>query len=209
MQIKGKIKRIKREKHPTPPDQVHRKGKDGTLKGVKSIWIGDKLCPRGSVGFYLKLKYERGIKVYLGFPTGKKPWMSKPRLVHKAYKRMSHLHLSGLAPMPYHVYQVSVDVTIDGKKLKCKPWALEMEHIHYPKKLWADYAMGRPYDWAAIDHPDHNPEGYMKFVKMVKDFQRAHKMKLSAASWKNDEQVKLGDCLWDTKKERWMICDVD
>ena len=161
------------------------------------------------MGFYWRLKEDRGLKVYLGFPTGKKAWMSKVRLVQKAYKRMVLLSLNDLSPMPCHVYQITVDITLDKKRVHCKPWALEMEHVHYDEKLWADYAVGRPYNWDAIDHPDHTPEGYMKFVQKVKDFQRAHKMKLSAASWKNDEQPKLGDCVFCTKKERWFIVDCD
>jgi len=209
MLIQGKVKRITREKHPCPPDQIHRKGKDGCIKGVKSIWIGDKLVPRGSVGFYWRLNDNKGLKVYLGFPTGKKPWMSKPNVVHKAYKRMVHLNSAGLAPMPSHIYQIKVDVKIDGKQLRCKPWALEMRHVHYDEKLWADYAKGRPYNWDAIDHPDHNPEGYMAFVKKVKEFQYNRKMGLSAASWKNDEQPKLGDIIWCLKSERFWLVDVD
>ena len=209
MKIKGKVKRIKREKHPCPNDGIHRKGKDGCIKGVKSVWIGDRLIPRGSVGFYWRLKEDRGIKVYLGFPTGKKPWASKPNVVHKAYKRMSHLNLNGLAPMPCHVYQVTVDVVLDKKRVRYKAWALEMEHVHYDEKLWADYAVGRPYDWNAIDHPDHNPEGYMRFVKEVKKYQKANKMRLSAASWKNDEMPKLGDIMWCCKNEKWILVDVD
>jgi len=209
LKIKGKVKRIKREKHPAPKDGVHRVGRDNCIKGVKSIWIGDRLVPRGSVGFYVRCDSDRGVKVYLGFPTGKKPWMSKPRVVREAYKHMTHLHLNGLAPCPRHVIQVAVDVVIDGKRVKCKPWALEMDHVHYDEGLWADYAVGKPYDWNAIDHPDHNPEGYKRFVKKVKAFQRLRKMKLSAADWKGDEVPKLGDCLWCAKKKRWFIVDVD
>jgi len=209
MLIEGNIKRITREKHPCPDDGVHRKGKDGNIKGVKSIWIGDRLVPRGSVGFYWRLNEKYGIKVYLGFPTGKKPWASKQDVVSKAFIRMGHLYQAGLSPMPRHVYRVSVNVKIDGERVKCKPWALEMEHVNYDEKLAADYAIGKPYDWSHINHPDHTPEGYKKFVEKVKAYQKSTKMNLSASTWKDNEVPKLGDCLWDVKKERFFLVDVD
>ena len=163
------------------------------------------------MGFYWRLDESTGLKVYMGFPTGKKPWVSKPRVVQKAHKTMNLFYKAGLSPEPMGIQRVYValgmpkdvkpDTVIDT------PWALRMQHIHYDENKWFDYAMGRPYAWG--EERDHCPEGFLDFVSKVKAFQKQHKIKLSAATWKTDEVPKLGDVMWCTKKERFYLVDVD
>jgi len=192
--------------HPCPPDGIHRRGKDGKIKGVKSVWIDTKLVPRGSVGFYWRLDDSTGLKVYMGFPTGKKPWTSKKRMVEKAYKTMKIFHKAGFAPQPKGIQRVYVALKVDGKTIIDTPWALRMQHIHYDEKAWGAYAEGRPYRWG--EYPN-DAKGYLEFVLKLKDFQKEHKIKLSAASWKNDEVPKIGDVMFCHKEKRFYLVDVD
>ena len=207
MYIKGKIKRIKRENHPCPDDGIHRKGKDNNIKGVKSIWIRDALFPRGSVGIHWRYKQSIGIKVYVGFPTGKSPWVSNKKVVYKALMKMRILHKAGLSPEPMGVEKIRLNVDVDGHNFRQTAYGLKMQHVYYNEKLWLDYALGRPYVWG--DEPGHNPEGYLKFAANVKSFQKRNRFKLSAADWKDDEVPKLGDIIYCTKTKRWWLCDVD
>ncbi|HUV81580.1 MAG TPA: hypothetical protein VMW53_00680, partial [archaeon] len=75
------------------------------------------------------------------------------------------------------------------------------------EQKWLDYAMGHPYAWGS--EPEHNIEGYLKFVSELKDFQRKNKISLSAATWKNDEVPKLGDCVYCVQTKRWYLVDLD
>jgi len=147
------------------------------------------------------------MKVYIGFPTGKKPWVSKRNVVKKAFKTMQTFHEAGFSPEPFGIEQISLDVRIDGRRVHEKPWALRVQHVYYDEQKWLDYAMGHPYAWGS--EPEHNIEGYLKFVSELKDFQRKNKISLSAATWKNDEVPKLGDCVYCVQTKRWYLVDLD
>jgi len=205
--IEGEVKRITREKHPCPDDGVHRKGKDGNIKGVKSIWIGDRLVPRGSVGFYWHDNGDTGYKVYFAFPSNKTPWFSKRRVVEKAYDTMKVFYEAGLSPKPIGIENVKIKVRVDSKWVKAYVWALEMQHIWYDEKKWLNYAMGRPYEWG--EEPGNNPKGYLEFVEKVKAFQKKNRLNLSASTWKDNEVPKLGDCVYCTKQKRFYLVDID
>lgn len=213
LKITGKAKRIKRAQIKPPNDGIHRAGKEGFIKGVHSIILNGKLVPKGSVGFYYRLDEDTGVKVYLGLPKkNRKPWLTNLKQVQEAYKWMTRLALVGMAPGPHKIVKVSVDITFDGRRAKCEPWALKMDHVHYPPIPWEYYAQGRPYKWDGVDqkeHPLHTPEGYLEFVKELKNWQRANKKSFSAASYKKDEVPKLGDVVYCMKKKRWYLVDAD
>lgn len=208
MKISGKVRLIERAKIKAPDDGVHVNGSDGFLKGVHSVYLDHKLIPKGSVGFFYETGHDVGVKVYIGgFPNH--PWTSKREVVEKAFKRMLKLSLQGFSPTPRHVIPVSVDWEYNGKKFSKKAWGLEMKRISYPILAWQKYAEGNPYDWFAIAHPDHTPEGYRKFCKSLREFCITNKWKFSAFNPKKDENPKLGDVLFDTNHMKWFLVDVD
>jgi len=61
---------------------------------------------------------------------------------------------------------------------------------------------GRPYDWGADSHPDHSPEGYLKFVKWAKKEQKKHGVSTEGS-------YKVGDIMWSSTKKRWYLVDID
>lgn len=208
MKIKGKVELIQRDKIKAPKDGVHRNGSDGYIKGVHSVYMDGKLIPKGSVGFFYEINDNIGVKVYVGgFPN--RPWVSKSDVAHTAFLRMAKLALQGLAPTPRHVYNVFVKWEYNRKKFYKKAPALEMDKIHYPVEAWVNYAKGRPYDWDAVDHPDHSPEGYHRFCEKLRDFAYNNGWRFSAFNPKKNESPKLGDVLFCTKKNKWFLTDVD
>jgi len=61
---------------------------------------------------------------------------------------------------------------------------------------------GIPYDWGADPHPDHSPEGYLRFVRWAKKEQAKHGVKTQGS-------YKVGDVMWSCEKKRWYLCDID
>jgi hypothetical protein len=208
LKISGKVKFIQRVKIKAPDDGVHVNGSYGFLKGVHSVYMDDKLIPKGSVGFFYEVSQDMGVKVYIGgFPD--KPWTSKREVVEKAFKRMLRLSLKGFSPPPKHVIPVSVKWEYNGKKFSKKAWGLEMTKVSYPIMAWEQYAKGYHYDWTAIDHPDHSPAGYHRFCKELREFCLINKWKFSAFNPKKNENPKLGDILFDTNHMKWFLVDCD
>ena len=208
MKISGNVELIQRAKIKAPDDGVHVNGSDGFLKGVHSVYLDGKLIPKGSVGFFYETGFDRGVKVYIGgFPNH--PWVSRLRVVESAFKRMTKLAIQGYCPKPKHVIRVQAKWTYQGKTFLKNAWGLEMEKIHYPIKAWEKYAQGYNYDWTAIDHPNHSPDGYHKFCKELRRFCINNNWKFSAFNPKKDENPKLGDVLFDTGRLKWYLVDVD
>jgi hypothetical protein len=79
---------------------------------------------------------------------------------------------------------------------------IKTQHVDAPVKAWWDYVCGYPYDWKAVDHPDHSPEGYLKFVKWAKRKQHANGVSTEGS-------YKIGDVMWSCTKKRWYLVDID
>jgi len=186
MTITGTTKRIERIKADVPDDGVHVTGKDGTIKGTRSLYINDRLVPHGQVGFYWR-KGDYGYKIYWSFAH---LGACSKRVVKRTFKYMQKLHEKGLCPKAYKIKHI--ELILDGKTR----WAygIKMDHVHYPEEAWAKFAQGHPYDWNCLDpieHPLHNPAGYNKFVEQL------------------SRRFKIGDVVYCTKTKRWYQVDCD
>ena len=96
---------------------------------------------------------------------------------------------------------MELDIHYDKKHIKENCLGIMVKHSAYPIKAWDDFTHGRPYDWAADEHPDHSPEGFLKFQKQARKAQNNYNPKA-------DVSLKLGDIVWDTNKKRWRQVDV-
>ena len=186
MKIEGTVKKIERAMIPPPMDGVHCLGKDGTIKGSRSLYINDTFVPHGQVGFYWQ-KGDIGYKVYWSFAH---KYASKKRAVHKTFRFMKKLSKKGLCPKVYKIKYIKL--VLDGKKHHA--YAIKMDHVCYPKEAWVKFANGYPYDWNCLDqveHPTHNALGYNEFNRKI------------------GRNMKLGDVIYCTKKKRWYLVDCD
>lgn len=197
--IKGKMEDIERDKIVPPNDGVHVAGKDGFIKGVRNILINGKECPRGMVKFYYRLSDNQGIQVYYSTKHG---YATKLKIVERTFKVMRKLWDLELCPIPCVVEDVKLKLGYNGKTIRERCYGIRMSHVNYPEKAWADYARGRPYDWMAVEHPNHTPQTFLRFVESAKTILREHRIKL-------DTSFKLGDVLYDTLIDQWMIVDLD
>lgn len=190
---------IERDNIVPPGDGVHVAGKDGFIKGVRNILINGKECPRGMVGIYYQISDKEGLKIYY---STKHKYSTKKKIVEKTYRVMANLYIFGLCPNPHDIEDIYLKLGYNGGKIREKCYAIRMDHVNYPKKAWADYARGRPYDWNCVDEPNHTPQRFLSFVDEAKKILRELNVKL-------DTSFKLGDVLYDTVLKRWLIVDVD
>lgn len=194
MIIKGELKRIKRVHVPPPDDGVHITGKGGDIKGTHSVWIGDKLVPKGQVSMYWQIDDRTGIKLYYGLNWKKvigKDW------VRRDFKKMQKLWKAGICMEPYKIEKAQLDIHADGKHIKKEVHGIVMQHVNYPKDAWEKFAQGYPYDWSVLDqteHPDHNPAGFLAFQKKIKKH--------------TGKSMKLGDVVYCQFAKRWFKVDV-
>jgi len=197
LKIKGEFIHIKRVKLPPPEDGVHVAGKNGHIKGVHSVWLGDMLIPKGSTGFYYRLNDDRGIKVLYSLS-----WYTpiKERLVKEEYRRLKKMSKLGVAPATHGLYKVKLDCRWQGKKVRGAAWAIEMDHIHYHYESWKAYAQGYPYDFGAVDEENHNPESFLAARKVIM-------AKFKEAHIKSDSSLKIGDLIYCMKRKLWLCCD--
>ncbi len=201
MKITGVLKTIDRVKVACPKDGVHVAGKDGEVKGVRNVMIGDVLVPKGMVGFYYQLDNTYGLKVFMHLPKEDgKMWISTLKYVNSTYNKLRKLWGMGLCPQPISIGALKVSIVYRGKKYKTKAFYIKSEHVCYPPEAWERYGKGYPYDWTCVRHEEHTPKGFKKFVSMAK--QLIHKSKL-----KIDTSFKLGDVVWDINKQRWFLVD--
>ena len=209
MLIKGRIEEIKRVRLKAPNDSVHRNSdKDGLLKGVHSVKFhrpdGSVLIvPKGMVGAYFRYKENKGMKVFIQLPELR---VYSKKACMKDYRNRVKLADAGINPKVHKVVTVHMDLKSSGKRKVFKAWAIKMDHVHYPEKAWNDYAAGYPYDFNCLDqteHPNHNPEGYLKFAAKV--YKTTKKLGITVCG--GDKVPKLGDCVYCTKTKRWWFVD--
>jgi len=207
MKITGEFKFIKRETHECPDDGVHRKGKDGGIKGVHSLVHNDKnLIPKGQDCFYYRVNSEKGIQVYYSFGWFK---AHKKKAAIRNFQRLNLFNKLGLSPKPHKVICLELDIKYwqppKRKHIICHSYGVVVDHVNYPEDIWADYAKGRSYKFPE-PHEDpygnHSPDGYKDFCNKITEQCKKMKIKL-------DSSLKLGDVIYDVKKGRWFLVDVD
>jgi len=191
-----KVKHLKRVKVDCPDDAIHVCGKDGKIKGSHLIQIDGKNVYHGNVGYYVK-----GMKVYFSFLTLKS---TSQKLVLKVYKRMKRLHKLGICVKPLEMKQIKVKFDIKNKTIKAKPYAIAVQHVYTDAEK---FALGHPYDWNSIDHPDHSPEGFLKFYNWARSEMTEDDRK-SITCFKKNAKQKLGDILFCKRTQRWWLVDV-
>lgn len=197
IKIKGEIQRIERAQIIPPADGVHVAGKDGFIKGVHSFIIGNKLVPYGMVGFYWQIDDNVGVKVYYSIKhRAKTPdWKVK-----RIYRRMKKIWAeTGINPKPIMIDTVKIRLTENGKPIKANALGIVTKHCHYPVEGWVKYAQGQPYDWDCYPHPTHTPQGFLSFQKQALRIARKYGA---------DTRGKLGDILFDSMKQKWMLVDM-
>jgi len=140
---------------------------------------------------------------------------SKLKTVKKQFKKHAKLAELGVACKPSKIVTVKMDFDYYEKDqkfarhVKKEAYGIKVQHVHYPKDVWAKYAQGYPYKWDAVDHPNHSPEGYLKFCKKLKKVLKDNKIGICGDfPFVEKENPKLGDIVWCTKKKRWYVCDV-
>jgi len=139
-------------------------------------------------------------------------------MVRNQFKKHHKLYELGVACKPYKIVEVSLDFDRYDKSqkfdhhVKMNAFGIKVEHVFYPEKVWAEYARGKAYDFKCLDqekHPSHNPDGYLAFCKKMKKILKKAKVGV-CGNWPFDEEEnpKLGDVVFCTKKNRWLLVDV-
>ena len=194
IKLKGKANHLSRELHPTPVDGVHKTGGDGKIKGLHCIEIDGQLIPKGMNCIFLE---NPGVKIFYSLR-----WFKgiKKKFIDQEVRNLRKLSRAGIAPKPGAMTKVKLDFTYMGKHVKRTATAIEVETVDYPREAVQGLAIGKPYDWSVVDHHNHSPAGFLRFKSEAKKI-----IKKLCLKW--DGSLKIGDVLWDRKKEKWMLVD--
>jgi hypothetical protein len=200
LKIKAEVRYIPRVKVAVPMDGVHVAGKDGAIKGVHSLWFDVKLVPKGATSAYFRVNEDEGLRIGYSFSWFK---ALSESVVLRDHEYMVRAYKANVAPQPMGITEVKLSLNYHEndkpvKKIHTLAYAIKVKHVHYPEQAWLDYAKGYPYDWKAVDHPDHNPEGFLAFRETVRPV---------IAKLGLDTSLKLGDILFCTKLGRWFLVD--
>ncbi len=190
MLIKGFVDKTERFKEKCPDDSIHRSTKKGWVKHPNVLLLDGSPLYLGNEAFYWK-----SVKVYYSFR-----WEIAFDFdqVNRIKNKMEEY--GGFCVDAKDIIEVSLDIDYEHKsRIKRKVWGLEVEHVCCPQPAWEMFCKGRAYDWKAVDHPDHSIKGYKKFAKKA--------MKILGID--NTKSVELGNSGWCTKKNKWIIMDVD
>lgn len=209
MKIVGRFETIDRVKVPCPQDGVHQASdKTQLMKGCHSVWFTDEngkrtLCPKGQTAFYYNYKDGLGLKVFFRVDDRDGLHAFRKGVLLQEWGNRVKLYKAGVAPRPYKIKWVKLDVRLGKDHFKGSAWAIKTQHIQAPQQAWEDYARGIPYDFTSFDHPLHSPEGYKAFCKEV-----LHALKKTGVViCKGKPSLKLGDCIFDIVTKRWYLCD--
>lgn len=199
--ISGEVREIIKRRELAPKDGIHDADKHGFVRGARAYTLNGNLLPRGMVGFYYRLDEARGIKVYYSF---KKDFCSPLRTVERCRNNMKLLAKQGVALHPGKIVRVRIDFRFNGKRIIREPFGVVVSHVFYPQKEWVDYLHGKAYAWGSStlddDERQHSPIGLIKFrEKLAKA--------VSGLGLKIDARGKLGDVLYCTKRNRWILVD--
>lgn len=187
MKISGQLIPIKRVLCPCPDDGVHKATRDGFVSSTHAVFLNGVLVPKGSTAFYAHLE-RKGFKVFYGLDTGK---TTKVSLVNEIADAMT---VAGrdFCPRAHKVVGCDIDVEYRGGRIRTEAVALEVEHVPWTE-AFEQYVAGHAYVWD--DLPEHNPEGFKRFVK-------------KARKAIGEQEYKLGNVLYNTRLSRWMLVDV-
>lgn len=209
MKIVGRFETIKRELIACPQDGVHQASdKTGMMKGTHSVWLTTEggrriLCPKGQTAFYYNYKPGLGVKVFFRVDDQEKLHAFRKGAMLQEYHNRTRLYKAGVAPKPYGIKWVKLNVRLGKDHFVGGAWAIKTQHIQAPQQAWEDYARGIPYDFKSFDHPLHSPEGYKAFCKEV-----LHALKKTGTViCKGKPSLKLGDVMFDTLTKRWYLVD--
>jgi hypothetical protein len=201
--ITGTVKEIERAKVLPPDDGVHRAStKTGYLKGVRCFMLNGKLMPKGQTGFYHRYKPDFGLKVFYKVDN-EGCHRAGRKAVMKEWRNRQKLTPYNVIPKSTKVVKVKLDLKYGKRRIQTWAYAIKVAHVHYPKAAWETYAKGYPYDWDAVDHPKHTPDGYKAFADKV----YAACKKTGVTVCGGDKRPKLGDIVWCTKRKRWYQVD--
>ncbi len=212
-EVTGILREIMRDRVKAPEDGCHRNSNaDGLIKGTRSMRLNGKdLVCRGMTSIYFRNKIGTGIKVFYSMKHGK---ALRLRTVKKQFKRHKTLYKMGIACRPHKIVEVKLDFKYYGKRkelvrhVDCHAYGIKVDHVFYHEANWEAYAAGKPYDWTKHNHPDHSPRGYIKFCNKAEMALRSANIGI-CGNWPYDEDKppKLGDAIFDVKKNRWFIVD--
>ena len=206
IKLQGELIRKPRAKIKAPDDNVHRNGSDGYLKGAHAMYLNGVFIPHGQVSMYVHNWYkiddnETGVKVFVSAKHG---WHSKKKYVKAVRVRMKKYWKKGIAPRPYEIIPVKVDLKYKDKHYKKKVWGLVVDHCHFPED-WEDYCNGIPLTWCDGKYKDYSPQGFKKFKKKVDKALSAEDKKVLR---KIGDSYKIGDIVYCAKRQRWFFVDL-
>jgi len=207
IKIKGDIKTYDREKFNGSlgeNEEVYDFSQRDLRKGVKKIkgvlravLNDDLFIPYGVNGFYYKLSEDEGVKVFYSLVNK----ITKENRIKKEWNRCSLFYSKGLTVKPIKIEQVSLNIRLNGQKIKMSTKGIVTERLHLPVAIW-DFSIGRVYDFDCLDrdeHPLHNPDGFLEFRKKIEAYVKNKTVPKVG--------TKLGDIVYCTNKKRWFIVD--
>jgi len=188
--IKGFVDKANRYKAMCPDDGVHRRTKKGLIKHPNVLLLNGELLYCGTEAFYWN-----NVKVYYSFRFLTALAFAQIERIKNQMKEYGSLCVS-----TKEIISVNLDIDYEHKsRIKRKVWGLEVEHVSCPQPAWEMFCKGQPYDWKAVGHPDHSRSGFERFVKKA----------IKTLRDCNRKSVELGNAGWCTKKNRWIVMDVD
>jgi len=199
MILQGTVKRYTKVGKKCPKDGVHRSKPNCAIRSPLAMKIGGQRVYAGNEAMYVRTADDVGIKVYYSLRLGV---ARTEEQVNCIYDWMARYAKHGICAMPRYPILVDIDIVYRKKRINRSVWGLPVQHVHYPAKAWHKYCLGYPYSWKAVDHPDHNPAGFKLFCQVAKarmgDMVNVH-----------DKALTLGGSAFCTKRNKWMIMDVD
>lgn len=187
MKVSGTMLLTTRQHCKCPDDGVHVATKDGMVSSTHAVTLGDILVPKGSTAFYVRNK-GKGFKVFYGLDTGKKVSGERVMAIANAMEQAGRQ----FCPRVHGIVGADIDVRYRDERIQTTALALCVEHVHWPDGF-EGYVRGLPYIFDEM--PEHNPDGFKRFVK------KARKVL-------GDQEYKLGNVLYNTRLGRWMLVDV-
>jgi hypothetical protein len=161
--------------------------------------IGGQRVYAGNEAMYVRTADNLGIKVYYALRLD---MARTEEQVNTVYEWMSKYAKHGICAMPRYPITVDIDIVYRGRHINRSVWGLPVQHVHYPTKAWHKFCLGYPYSWKSVGHPDHNPKGFRRFCDSAKNYM-GDMVKV------HDKALTLGGSAFCTKRNRWMIMDVD
>jgi SAM-dependent methyltransferase len=195
MVVHGTGSKVARHNYKCPNDGIHRKKSSGGIRGFYLMHLGERSIYYGNWAYYLP-QGDTGLKVFYSLK------FRKATETEKSAKRRFEImaQLKGICPDVHELNTVYTNISCDGKRYVGEAPGIIMEHVHFPEKIWHQFAVGYPYRWDAVDHPDHTPKGFKAFRRRVEhaitDIDHAF------------DALSIGNIVWCCKREQWYLVDI-